>query len=345
MRVLFVSQRLPPEHVSGAPLQALRLARALAEEEIEVAILTARFTAGQRTGALEIEGVRAHRLPTIPGLSGSYAALAAAFVRSRDFELIHGHALSATALGAAFAARSPVLLKPSLGGPSGDLAKIRRSPLAPILQRVLERIDRFAVVQPRIGAELREIGIPAQRLIAAKNGVDLERFRPDGPKAELGTAGPVVLFVGRPIHRKRLDLLLQAWLQIARARPDATLVLAGPREAPEQERVVALGMRSDVDAIMRAARVLVLPSAAEGLPNAMLEAIAVGLPVVAPPGMAPPELASAVDEADPTPAGLARAVLCALERPRADPPGEIRSYGLQVVAKEYALLYRAMIMG
>ena len=340
MRVLFVSQRLPPEHVSGAPLQALRLARALADEDMEVTILTTRFAAAQPTGPFEIEGVRAYRLPTIPELRASYAALAASYVRHAKTDLIHGHALSATCLGAAFAARVPVLLKPSLGGASGDLEKIRRSPLAPLLLRTLEQVDRFAVVSREIQEELTAIGVPEAKLFAAKNGVDLERFRPDGPRAELGVDGPVVLFAGQLIARKGVDLLMQAWLQIAETRPDAWLVLAGPGDPPRGARVLALGVRDDIDAVMRRASVLVLPSSNEGLPNVSLEAIAVGLPVVTtlrlPHELGIEAVAASAD-------AIAQAVLLALDRPRVSPPPAVNRYALANVAREYAALYRAML--
>jgi glycosyltransferase involved in cell wall biosynthesis len=333
VRVLFVSQRLPPAHVSGAPLQAIRLARALEDENVEVTILTSRFAIDQQPGAFEIDGVRAHRLATIPGSRASYATLAAAYARSAPFDLIHGHALSATCLGAAFGTRVPVLLKPSLAGPDGDLAAIERSPLAPILIRVLQKVDRFAVISPGIGEELRRIGIPEQKLVEAKNGVDLDRFKPEGPIADLGVDGPVILFVGQMKARKRLDLLMQAWLHIARARPDAWLALAGPGDP-----VLALGVRNDVDALMRRASVLVLPSESEGMPNVVLEARACGLQVVT-SARIPSELDAGVVNA--TPGAIADAALAAIDQPHMRPDA-IAAYGFDVVASEYAALYRAI---
>ena len=343
MRVLFVSQRLPPEHVSGAPLQAIRLARALSGEGVEVTILTSRFLAGQATGAFEIEGVRAHRLATIPGSRASYAALAAGWVRRAEIDVVHGHALSATCLGAAFAARAPVVLKPSLGGASGDLAKIRESPLAPVLVRVLERTDRFAVISQEIARELRAIGVPERKLFSATNGVDRDRFRPEGDRADLGVRGPVLLFAGQRIERKGIDLLMQAWLQISRARSDAWLALAGGEHA-WGERVLSLGVRRDVDALMRRASVLVLPSSGEGMSNVVLEAIATGLPVVT-TAPVPPDLAPAVDRVPASAGALAQAVLSAIDRPRAAPPPAIDAYAMPRVAARYAALYREMLRG
>ena len=85
---------------------------------------------------------------------------------------------------------------------------------------------------------------------------------------------------------KRIDLLLEAWADV----PDAVLLVAGDgadrdalvrRAAALGDRVRFLGERHDVDRLLSAADLLVLPSDREGLPMAVLEAMAAGVPVVA----------------------------------------------------------------
>ncbi len=136
------------------------------------------------------------------------------------------------------------------------------------------------------------------------NGVDaLRRFNPEhvgrGPgqalRARLGIApdAPVVGFVGRVVRAKGVEELAAAWPVVRRMRPDACLLLAGPVESedpvrPEvlawlraEEGVFLLGRLDDPVPVYAASDLVVLPSHREGFPNVLLEAGAMGLPVVA----------------------------------------------------------------
>src|SRR5262249_14595967 len=90
----------------------------------------------------------------------------------------------------------------------------------------------------------------------------------------------------------RINVLIRAFARISERIPDVRLACAGwgpeeqalralARELGLAERVSFLGVRDDVPELLRAASVFVLPSAAEGLPNALLEALSVGVPAVA----------------------------------------------------------------
>jgi glycosyltransferase involved in cell wall biosynthesis len=154
---------------------------------------------------------------------------------------------------------------------------------------------------------LRDIGV-ASRIEVIPHGVDTVRFRPSGHRKERGEVladmgipadADVLLFVGPVEPRKGVDLLLEAWSRLASLRPDVHLVVAGPRtvdpgpRASYQQELDALADRSgarhrvhflghveDIPRLMRAADVFVFTSRREGMPNAMLEAMASGLPVV-----------------------------------------------------------------
>ena len=134
-------------------------------------------------------------------------------------------------------------------------------------------------------------------------GVDLRRYAPErvapgvvrSLRDELGLGDdPVVLMVAEFVARKRHADLLRAFAVMSRDRAlqRAHLLLAGEgplaqdarREAATLGivgRVHFLGFRPDVPALMRAASVMVLPSQQEGLPRCVLEAMALGVPVVA----------------------------------------------------------------
>jgi glycosyltransferase involved in cell wall biosynthesis len=127
------------------------------------------------------------------------------------------------------------------------------------------------------------------RVIA--NGVDTHQFQPGERRAD-GTFR--IACVGRLIFNKGPQFLIEAAPQILRAHPKAEFVLVGdgPLRASLEERarrlnighrVNFLGTRSDVAAILQGCDVLVRPSLLEGMPLAVLEAMACGLPVVATP--------------------------------------------------------------
>jgi glycosyltransferase involved in cell wall biosynthesis len=131
------------------------------------------------------------------------------------------------------------------------------------------------------------------------NGVDTRLFRPNSAararvRASLGVAPEQPLFASVSVLRegKGLEDLLAAVPPVLRQAPSARFVIVGdgPRFAALlasvtasglTERVLLLGRRSDVAAVLAASDVYVHPSHFEALPTSVLEAMAVGLPVVA----------------------------------------------------------------
>lgn len=121
------------------------------------------------------------------------------------------------------------------------------------------------------------------------NGIDTERFTPDGPTTDLiEHDGPVVLFVGRLVEGKRPELAVEAVKRLREERPDVKLYVCGEGplqaelEATAEDGVEFLGHVSydEMPDVYRRADVLVLPSRAEGLPRTVLEAMASKTPVI-----------------------------------------------------------------
>lgn len=168
---------------------------------------------------------------------------------------------------------------------------------ARLLYRLLYgRADRV-ICQSRAMAEdlARELGLDEDQIAVLPNPVDLEGIRSamDAPVARSG-AGPHLLAMGRLTPEKGFDLLLQAFAVVKEQFPHADLIIAGTgREEGELKRlcrslwlgesVSFLGRLDRPYAFFPGTTLFVLSSRYEGMPNALLEAAAAGLPLVATP--------------------------------------------------------------
>ncbi|RKY19566.1 MAG: glycosyltransferase family 1 protein, partial [Planctomycetota bacterium] len=159
---------------------------------------------------------------------------------------------------------------------------------------------RAVAIAPAVAEILRRGGVPEDRIVTICSSVDVEALRVPGAagptrerlRAELGARDDQLLLLGlaRLTRRKGFDLLLQA-LAARRDDPRWALALAGEGEARHElqrqaaslglaERVRFPGRRDDVPELLAAADVFVMPSRAEGLGVAALEAMAAGRPVL-----------------------------------------------------------------
>lgn len=132
---------------------------------------------------------------------------------------------------------------------------------------------------------IQEFGVESHIQVVS-NGIDTERFTPNGNKNELiDSEVPVVLFVGRLVEGKRP---MDALAAIEKLEMDVSLYVCGDgplrRELEEQagDRCTFLGQVSyeEMPAVYRAADLLVQPSRAEGTPRTVMEALSSGVPVV-----------------------------------------------------------------
>ncbi len=136
--------------------------------------------------------------------------------------------------------------------------------------------------------------IPRQHLQLVRGGIDAKKFQLAAPIDLADIALPIeaklVLWVGRLDPVKGLNHLIDAFATMD-SHTDAHLVLVGggQMQAELRDRVTRAGMtsrihllgpRDDVPQLLRSAHVFVFPSQTEGLPNALLEAMACGLPVI-----------------------------------------------------------------
>jgi glycosyltransferase involved in cell wall biosynthesis len=173
-------------------------------------------------------------------------------------------------------------------------------------------VSALVVLNRTLYEELVDRGI--RRIYWHPNGVELGRFRPTSAplrryarrKWQMGENDQPIVFVGAIVPAKGVDVLVTAFSNIAARHPGSTLWLAGPvpRNAMEPaepgshadfverlqtiaeqsgfaHRVKIVGEVSDVAELLQAAEIFVLPSWSEGMPNALLEAMASGLACIA----------------------------------------------------------------
>lgn len=225
-----------------------------------------------------------------------------ALLRNEKPDIVHTHTSKAGFLGrlAAFAARVPVVIHTSHGHIFNGYYGRAATAGFVWLERFAARLtDRLVFLTEAEARDHLKLGIGnADRYTTIPSGVDLEGLRrraPDRTRARhrLGWPGQarVVLGVGRLVPVKGFDLLLRALPAIRRECPEARLVLVGDGpERSELERLVdelamgdwveMAGAREDVSPYLAAADVLVAPSRNEGQGRTLVEAMALGLPVV-----------------------------------------------------------------
>jgi glycosyltransferase involved in cell wall biosynthesis len=173
-----------------------------------------------------------------------------------------------------------------------------------LLYRLLYRhADRVLCQSRAMAEEIALLGIPEGRLAVLPNPVEVEKIRRSiahAPARLTGAGsgfGPQLQAVGRLSTEKGFDLLLSALVLVRREYPEASLVIAGVgcEEQALKALCHSLGLDGAVDFAgyiqqpwtqFPETTLYVLPSRHEGLPNALLEAAAAGLPIVATPACA-----------------------------------------------------------
>lgn len=311
LRILHVAEKLDAED-GGIAAAVPAMCAALAARGHKVALYA--------TGLSETAGVPAgsgkifdqHLFRRFGPLSAS-PGLARALRRAGDWDIIHIHTVYRfpQAAAAHYARAKGVPYCVQLHGS-----------LAPELfhkpeRRLRKRLYEWAVERRNLAraaslictseGERAAIAMPGLRTpcIVIPLGLHLTDYAadadPGGFRRHYGLGDhPIVLWMGRLVPIKALDVLIEAFAQVARAHPGARLVLAGPDPGDEgtrlrdlvaakglTARVLFTGMLDHQDKLsaLRAARLFVLPSRTENFGLAALEAMAVGCPVIVSEGV------------------------------------------------------------
>lgn len=231
--------------------------------------------------------------------------------------------------------------------------------LAVATRLLYPRADRVICPAQRIADELeRRYGVPRGRLAVIPNPVDADRLRAlAAPPVRTPGPGPRLVAAGRLVEQKGHMLLLDLMPRLP-ADAHLTILGEGPLRPALTERIAALGLSGRVALPgfesapwprYAGADAFLLPSLWEGLPNAALEALAVGTPVIATPeagGIG--EIAAAAAPGAVTIASMGEALAAAIATVRPAPSDTVRPsllpemFALDRVVARYAELLARM---
>jgi len=279
---------------------------------VEIACSLTRHEADMRAHSDALHVLPFRRSPVHPANAAALGQLTR-LIRDRNYTLVHAHTPTGGVLGrlAATQARGANGLPLRVYTAHGFHFHEHGGKLSNALFKKIETVagqnwsDAVLTINRDDYNAARDNGVvpPENLFLTPGVGVSVEKFDPATVTAdarqtvrdEVGAYQddtPVVTFVGEMIPRKRHGDALEAWATIHAKRPDAVLVFVGEGKlmddlkAQAQTRGVAesvrfLGFRRDIVAILAATDVFLFPSAQEGLPCSIQEALSMQVPVVA----------------------------------------------------------------
>jgi glycosyltransferase involved in cell wall biosynthesis len=291
-----------------------------------------------------------------------------AHMKATGAHLLHSHNLG-TLIYAAMATLGGRTL-PIVHGEHGQVQRQDLTPKRRWQRRLLFLVCRHVhVVSSSVRVNLQSLGLdPQQRIVVTPNGVDAERFSPAEARQELGFAADdqIVGIVGRLVALKRHQILFEAFTQLSSEFPRLHLLVVGDggtereqlieamKRHPQALRIHWVGHQDDLPKYYRVMDLLAAPSEIEGLSNAVLEAMATGVPVLAHSACGNAEVIddgkngflSNLNSAEDLAAAL-RAALSDLSELRrrgiAARETVLRRYSMEAMAVSYRQLYRSAV--
>lgn len=296
LRIFFLLDSL---EIGGTETQAVELARRLDPQRYEVTLgcLRASGPLRQRLEPGPVKISEFHPRGGINSPGGIYQLLRlAAFLRLGGINVVHTHDLWSNLLGmpAAHLARVPVIVSSCRDLCHGEWYTPRR-------RRILRRIQRGSSIVLANSSAIRDDllsrdGFTAEQVRIIRNGVDVDRFTVAGDRSRLfpeARDGKLVALLGN-MHSdvKGHPSLIEAAPTVVSRFPKTKFALIGDGSLRQQfecrvqelrlsENFIFLGRRTDVPELLACCDLAILPSLAEGLPNAVLEYMAAGLPAIA----------------------------------------------------------------
>ena len=222
----------------------------------------------------------------------------ARYLRQRPpFDVVHAHSSKAGLLARTVRTNAAVLYTPHCIYTMNPTARRVMYHATRMVERALaRRADGIIAVSPDERDHMVDIGLERSRVRYIPNGLQPPQWRGrEDARRELGFGEEHVVlgFLGRLSHQKNPLMLVRAFAELARTRPELRMCMVGDGELEADTRRLAheLGVDAGVvwtghrtpETVMPAFDVFTLPSRYEAMPYVLLEALSAGLPIVSTP--------------------------------------------------------------
>lgn len=255
------------------------------------------------------------------------------YCRNHKIDIVHSHEYKTDVMGALLKRKLPVKWVSTFHLAVYETLKLRL--YQALAYRFLRKADLIMTVCSQQKDLLEQKKIDSNRIIVLPNGIDTEIFQPNDGSSRMREIWKipndqmVVGFMGRLNKQKNIPLLLEAFGEVLKQEPSIHLMIAGEgplrgkleRQVAEKgfsQQVHFLGFLTDTVPFYEAIDIFAQASDIEGMPNAVLEAMALGKPVVATAVGGVPELIQDGEEGilveKGSAEGLARAVLKLIQK-------------------------------
>lgn len=296
MKILRVAGDLYPSIIGGFGIHVHELSKWQVKYGNSVTV----FTNNQkRLPELEnIEGYLVKRFPvrvTLFGNSISPDLIPAIGKARKKFDIIHAHSHlffpTNVCIASRFIGSSPLIVT-SHGLTSASAPEWLNTLYANTATKISFKIADCILCYTEIEKDkIRKLGIPGEKIRVIHNGVDTSLFSPR--KKEGDKKYHQLLWVGRFVPGKGVNILIDAFSQVIRDFPNTRLTLVGdgPSRNSIDFQIEHLGLKKNVEIfdhwdnaklpeLYNKSDIFILPSLMEGVPRALLEAMACGIPVI-----------------------------------------------------------------